>query len=146
MAEFYAAAGLTNAAASWIKPTNSASAYYPGGFTNVGEIAGSAYRTNYPILALPDGSGLMVFNGGNLAAPVINEVLLTTANQFSNLSANPMAVTVNLTNGYLSGWFKVPESGQTNQFKGVLLQNENVGAGYFLGTNQSGRVLLVPAP
>jgi hypothetical protein len=48
--------------------------------------------------------------------------------------------------GHLSGWFKVPGARQTNQFKGVLLQEQNRGDGYFLGTNQSGRVLLGPAP
>jgi hypothetical protein len=29
---------------------------------------------------------------------------------------------------------------------GLLLQEQNRGAGYFLSTNQSGRVLLGPAP
>jgi len=41
----------------------------------------------------------MVFSGGNLAMPVTNEVLLTATNRFLNLSANPMAVTVNTNNG-----------------------------------------------
>jgi hypothetical protein len=70
----------------------------------------------------------------------------TAANRFFNLSTNPIAVMVNPTNGYLSGCFKVPGVGKTNQFKGVLLQEQNRGDGYFLGTNQSGRVLLGPAP
>jgi RHS repeat-associated protein len=139
-------AGLTNTAANWIKPANSASTYYRGGFTNEFAATGSAYmyvNTNR-VLALTN--GVMVFSGGNLAAPVTNELLLTATNRFFNLSTNPMGVTVNVTNGYLSGWFKVPGAGKTNQFKGVLLQEQNRGDGYFLGTNQSGRVLLGPAP
>ena len=143
---FTPSAGLTNTAATWIKPTNSLSKYYPAGFTNLSEIAGSSYlyvKTNR-VLALTN--GVMVFSGGNLAMPVTNEVLLTATNRFLNLSANPMAVTVNTNNGYLSGWFKVPGLGKTNQFNGVLLQEQNGADGYFLGTNQSGRVQLWPAP
>jgi len=144
--KFTLPAGLTNTAASWIKPANPAGKYYPGGFTNVCEMAGSSYlyvKTNR-VLALTN--GVMVFSGGNLAAPLTNEVLLTATNAFLNQGANPMAVTVGVTNGYLSGWFKVPGARQTNQFKGVLLPEQNRGEGYFLGTNQSGRVLLGPAP
>ena len=139
--------GLTNTAASWIKLTNSASTYYRGGFTNEFATPGSAYvyvKTSR-VLALTN--GLIVFSGGNLAAPVTNQVLLTATNRFLNLSTNPMEVTVNVTNGYLSGWFKAPGLvGKTNQFKGVLLQEQNHGDGFFLATNHSGRVRLELAP
>jgi hypothetical protein len=47
-----------------------------------------------------------------------------------------------VTNGYLSGWIKLPGLKQTSQFKGVLLPQQNRAEGYLLGTNQSGRVNL----
>jgi hypothetical protein len=91
--------------------------------------------------------GVIVFSGGNLAVPLTNEVMLTTANQFTNLGPNPMALTLNLTNGLLSGWFTVPGLvGKTNVFNSVLLQGWDEADGYFLGTNQSGQMLLVPEP
>jgi len=91
-------------------------------------------------------NGVVVFSGGNLALPVTNLVLLTATNQFLNQGTNPMAITLNTNSGLLSGWFKVPGAARTNQFNGVLLQEQIVGDGYFLGTNASGRVLLIPAP
>jgi hypothetical protein len=144
--QFTLPAGLTNTMAAWAKPTNSLSKYYTGGFTNLSRIAGSSYvyaKTNR-VLALTN--GLMVFSGGNLPLPVTNLVLLTATNQFVNQGTNPMAITLNTNSGLLSGWFKVPGTAKTNQFNGVLLQEQLLGDGYFLGTNASGRVLLIPAP
>lgn len=139
-------AGLTNTMAAWVKPTNSLSKYYAGGFTNLTQIAGSSYgyaKTNR-VLALTN--GVVVFSGGNLALPVTNLVLLTATNQFLNQGTNPMAITLNTNSGLLSGWFKVPGAARTNQFNGVLLREQIVGDGYFLDTNASGRFLLIPAP
>jgi hypothetical protein len=87
--------------AAWIKPTNSLSPYYAGGFTNLLQIAGSSYvyeKTNR-VLALTN--GVVVFSGGNLALPVTNQVLLAGTDQFINQGANPMAVTLNTSNGLL---------------------------------------------
>ena len=139
-------AGLTNTMAAWVKPTNSLSKYYADGFTNLTQIAGSpyVYAKTSRVLALTN--GVVVFSGGNLALPVTNLVLLTATNQFLNQGTNPMAITLNTNSGLLSGWFKVPGAARTNQFYGVLLQEQIVGDGYFLGTNASGRVLLIPAP
>jgi hypothetical protein len=39
-----------------------------------------------------------------------------------------------------------PETGKPITVNGIVLQNQNFGAGFFLGTNQSGSVLLSPAP
>ena len=132
---------------SWIKPANSASAYYPGGFTDECELPVSPYlyARNIPVLDLTN--GVIVFSGGDLAVPVSNEVLLTATNQFVNLGPNPMALTLNPTNGVLSGWFTVPGVAKTNRFNGVLLQQGyNEADGYFLGTSQSGQMLLMPVP
>jgi hypothetical protein len=144
--KFTSPPALTNELVSWIKPANSASRYYPLGFSNVSWIAGSAYVYATPNRVLDLTNGIIVFSGGNLVSPVTNEVLLTATNRFLNLSANPLSVTVNPTNGYLSGWFAVPGAKQTNQFKAVLLQEQNRGDGHFLGTNQSGSVHLQEKP
>jgi hypothetical protein len=39
-----------------------------------------------------------------------------------------------------------PDTATAIRFKGALLQKSGFGSGFFLGTNQSGRVLLQPAP
>jgi hypothetical protein len=37
-----------------------------------------------------------------------------------------------------------PVSGKTITFNGVVLQNQNFGGGFFIGTNQTGRVSIHP--
>ena len=44
------------------------------------------------------------------------------------------------SSGLFSGSATVPGTKQKVSFKGALLQNVDVGYGYFLGTNQSGSV------
>jgi hypothetical protein len=134
--------GLTNSAASWIKPFSASARYYPAGFTNVFEVEGSCYRYVSTNRVLDLTNGEVIFSGGNLLTPLTNAVLWTATNRVLNQGTNPMFLTLSLTNGYLSGWFKVPGVKQTNQFKGVLLPQQNRGDGYFLGTNQSGRLYL----
>jgi len=48
----------------------------------------------------------------------------------------------------LSGTVKLNDSGVSKKlsFKGAVLQRQNIAAGFFLGTNQSGSVRLEPLP
>jgi hypothetical protein len=71
-------------------------------------------------------------------------VTLTQSNRVINGSANSLTLSITLTNGVFSGSVKVPGTTRTNTFKGALLQNQNSGTGYFLGTNQSGWVYFGP--
>jgi hypothetical protein len=61
-----------------------------------------------------------------------------------NLDTNKLTVTITSASGLFSGSIGVPGSGKTVAFTGVVLQKQNIGSGFFLGTNQSGRVLLSP--
>jgi hypothetical protein len=132
---------------SWIKQAQPGVPYYPFGLTNELEAVGSRYTppaaTNRVINLT---NGVVVFEGGNLSAPFTNLVMLTVSNKFVDLSpSNRLSMTLMVSNGVLSGSVKVPGTTRTNKFNGVLLQNQNIGAGYFLGTNQSGGVWLGPA-
>jgi hypothetical protein len=51
-----------------------------------------------------------------------------------------------VSNGLLSGGVREPGRTRSNLFKGVLLQDENSGYGYFLESNRSGRALFLPTP
>jgi hypothetical protein len=63
-----------------------------------------------------------------------------------NNGTNTLKITFVPASGAFSGTFK--ESGGTRKFqiKGVVLQRQNVGTGYAPGPDQSGRILLEPAP
>jgi hypothetical protein len=85
-------------------------------------------------------TGIVWFEGGNLTTPFTNNVTLTTSNRVINGSANKLTLSITTANGLFSGSVNVPGTARTNTFKGALLQDTDAGYGYFLGTNQSGRV------
>lgn len=131
---------------SWIKQAVAGATYYPHGFTNVAATEGSRYTppatTMTRVINLTN--GVVIFEGGNLAAPFTNTVTLTQSNRVINGSPNTLKLSITLTNGVFSGTVKVPGTTRTNTFKGALLQNQNSGTGYFLGTNQAGWVYFGP--
>ena len=88
----------------------------------------------------PRGAGA-AFGGGNLSTPFTNLVTLTSSNRVISGSPNSLSFNLTLANGTFTGSVKVPDV-RTNSFKGALLQDLNAGYGYFLGTNQSGSLLL----
>jgi len=90
-------------------------------------------------------NGVVIFEGGNLTAPLTNSITLTATNKVIDLSlANKLGLSVTVSNGVFSGSVREPGLTKSNLFKGVLLQDETCGYGYFLETNLSGRVLLLP--
>jgi hypothetical protein len=131
---------------SWIKPPVAGAKFYPDGFTEEAGVASSTYvrPVNAPVINLTN--GVVSFNGGNLASPFANEVVLTTANKVINDGTNALSLSIVLSNGTFTGTVTVPGTTRTNAFKGALLQNIGSGSGYFLGTNQSGHVYFGPEP
>jgi len=102
------------------------------------------------VIQLTSGSnGVVILEQGNLSAVLTNRVWLSVLNAFKTSVTNTASVTNSLTltitpaSGLLSGAFLSTNTVNTNaQIKGVVLQNQNIGRGYFLGTNQRGSLLL----
>ena len=89
-------------------------------------------------------NGIVVFEGGNLSESFTNEVTLTSTNTIINGGVNDLKFMINLTNGTFSGNVQAPGTQKRNAFKGGLLQDQAQGFGFFLGTNQSGRISIQP--
>jgi len=130
----------------WSKAEQSSAKYYPAGFILHAEAVGSAY------VQPPVGSRLINLStgqvwlaNGNLQQSFTNLVTLGTNNKVTNLSSNKLSLIPNAANGSFLGSVTVPGTIKTLPLKGVFLQNENSGYGFFLGTNQSGRVRFGPA-
>jgi hypothetical protein len=72
----------------------------------------------------------------------LGQVLLTGAVSAAALAVSPSTVIT----GRLQGAITLTNAGQrvTQTFKGAVLQRQNFGSGFFLGTNQSGRVYVGP--
>ena len=70
------------------------------------------------------------------------QILLASAATATGLAVSPSTVIT----GRLQGAVTLTNAGQrvTRAFKGAVLQRQNLGSGFFLGTNQSGRVYLGP--
>jgi acid phosphatase len=128
---------------NWFKQTQTAK-YYPGGFTNEAIIAGSRFvppvATN---LVINITNGIVGFTNGNLTADFTNHVMLDAKGKVLNQGTNKLSLTISKSSGTFSGSVMPPGGGKAVSFKGALLQKQNVGSGFFLGTNASGRVSLL---
>jgi hypothetical protein len=129
---------------SWIKYPSTATAFYRTGFSNELAVLGSRYAGSTSNRVIRMDYGQVIATDGNLATPVVNIVRLGSTSAITTDSASGFKMTLNRTNGVFSGSFRVPGTTTTRSFYGSLLQNRDVGFGYFLGTNQSGGIRFVP--
>jgi len=128
----------------WFKPEVSSAKYYPEGFRVSSDVIGSSYVMplgGVPILELGTNPAIS-FIGGDLTNDILNPIELDVRNQVINRGTNPMNLTFSLGNGLFLGSVTDTNSSQRFPFRGVVLQDQNGAAGYFLGPTQSGEVLL----
>ena len=133
----------------WTKPVGAKGSLYPAGFTNEVEMLGSRYVRPAPGARVLDfTNAALILHGGNLAQSLPNTVALDERNKLTvtSTNVNRLALTVSLPTGAFSGNFVHPQLSKWVSIKGVLLQKQNLGGGFFIGTNQSGSVNLIPEP
>jgi hypothetical protein len=128
----------------WFKLPQPMAKLYPGGFTNGIEAIGSIYHytNNLPLLGFTE--GLLSLVNGDLLEGITNQVGLGP--DIPALEEITNKLTVTTSSGLFHGNVINPETGKPISVKGIVLQNQNIGAGYFLGTNQSGSAVLTPTP
>jgi lysyl endopeptidase len=128
---------------SWIKAQQSAK-YYPDGFDVEVTGIGSLYQkpsTGTRIIDLSDAT--VSFDGGNLNNPFANSVTIDTNNKVANQSGNQLTMTFATSTGLFKGTAKSPDH-QNVSYRGAAFQKGNKAYGYFLGTDQSGSVVVGP--
>jgi hypothetical protein len=142
----FATSGDISGQLTWIKPAQPAAQYYRAGFTNCTGAIGSVYQcTNgVPVLGFTDGQ--LTLAGGNLPGNYTEEIELGEQNQGTDSTAGMPVFTVSVSSGLWTGSVMDPQTGNPVSVKGIVLQNQQLGAGFFLGTGQSGQALLVAAP
>jgi hypothetical protein len=78
-----------------------------------------------------------------LSSPITNSATWGMDNKV--ISSSSLKLNVNPSSGLFQGTLSVgPGKSGTVQFQGVLFQKDNVGLGFFLGTDQSGTVNFAP--
>jgi hypothetical protein len=80
---------------------------------------------------------------GNLTASFTNQISVDSASKIISTNAT-VKVTVTTSTGLFKGTVVNPADGKSISFNGVVLQKQNIGAGFFTGFNQTGRVYLEP--
>jgi hypothetical protein len=125
---------------TWIKAAGPGT-LYTNGFTNTSVLLGSVYsaafqKTNGLALANPT----IALRGGDLPVDVTNSVSVSGLETYTSADKT-LTLTISPAGGSFTGQY-APAKGKTVSLAGVVLQNAGVARGFFLGTNQSGAVLL----
>jgi hypothetical protein len=129
----------------WFKLSAAGGKLYPAGFTNGTEAVGSSYHFTNGVPVLDFTNGVVWLANGNLANSFTNQVTLDSASKVTNDSTNALTLTITTSTGLFKGSVVNPATGgKPIAINGVLLQKQNFGGGFFLGTNQTGRVFFGP--
>jgi hypothetical protein len=131
----------------WFKLAGASGKLYPGGFTNIGGVAGSLYQftNNVPVLNFTNSNnGWFQFENGNLASAFINQITLTNGSKIINNGTNKLTAAITTSSGLFKVTATDPSTGKSITANGVVFQKGNFAGGFFLGTNESGSVSLTP--
>ncbi|HKP36126.1 MAG TPA: S8 family serine peptidase [Pyrinomonadaceae bacterium] len=142
--KFLSPPGLTNQLTSWIRRAMPTASYYRSGFSNELSAIGSPYSVPAGTRVINCTNALLIFNGADFATPITNNIVLNANNTVQNLGPQNVSMSIVVTNGTFSGSLMRPA--RTNTFRGVFLQEQNIGLGYFLGSNYIGEVRFEPGP
>jgi hypothetical protein len=87
-------------------------------------------------------SSSITLSGGDLSVPLTDPVTLSGKGKKYESADGSLTLTINQTTGLFSGDYEAAGSKARTPLAGVVLQDQSVARGFFLGTNQSGTVLL----
>jgi hypothetical protein len=127
----------------WFKLGQATAKLYPGGFTNCAEVIGSIYQYTNGLALLGFTEGQLSLTNGDLAQSITNQIGLGPDTQATDQSADKL--TFKTSSGLFKGSVTNPETGKPIAVNGIVLQNQNFGAGFFLGSTESGSVRLTDA-
>lgn len=121
---------------SWIKPAGDN--VLPGGLENDIEIIGSPFDSkNKPFLTLS--SNGVVEIGDGVTEPLVIPVTLPNNTKFETGAGDTSGLSLRLLpNGLLRGNFVSPATQKKTALKGIVLQNANTAAGYYISSDVPG--------
>lgn len=132
----------------WYKPAQP-SGLYAAGFTADVDLTGSRYGKPiagsrvFPVDNI-HGQVVVRITNGNLATPVTATFIWGTNNKLVATGPNPANVQVRVSpaNGAMTGSFVHPVAGKKRAFRGVVTQRQEFGSALFVGTTDTGTVIL----
>jgi glucose/arabinose dehydrogenase len=129
---------------SWSRPPGPRPKVHTNGFAFDSMVIGSSYHTPGTNTIFGSTNAVVVFNEGNTGAAFTNDVALLPRARVADRGTNKLTLTLSQSTGRFSGRVTPPGARTSAAFKGALLQKQGYGGGFFLGTNQSGRVHFGP--
>jgi hypothetical protein len=129
----------------WLKSPGTKSRYYQNGFAFHTTALGSIW---WPLDAndgFGTGSLFISLTGGNLPAPLDYDITFSEQGKLIYSGPDKMSFKMSPSTGLFSGTIQPASTGSKIRFQGAVLLHEQApayGAGFFLGTNQSGRFLI----
>lgn len=130
----------------WFVPAVSTAKYYKEGFQREVPVVISPFVYTKGARILDFESATIALGGGNLSSTT-NGILTLSANNVFKADdplTKQLTLSVNKSNGFLSGTYTDAVTKRKNLLKGVVLQNQTNASGYFLGTNLSGLFFVQP--
>jgi hypothetical protein len=133
---------------NWFKPALPADHFYPAGFSTALASTGSLYvspTAGGPSVAT---NAQLTLGGGNLTSNIVKNIVIDAAGNVtvSPTGADNLTLLIAPKTGQFIGSFFNTSTHKAVVLNGLLLQINSSGAGFFLGTNQSGFAVIEPTP
>lgn len=125
----------------WTRPAQ-AKQPFASGFTNEWMPQGSPYPLPVTGRVLAMTNGVTLLANGNLSQNITNDIRLEIDNKITNLSSNALKITVTSAKGSFKGTVTPPTGGKPIAIQGAILPRQNMGGGFFPGTNSTGQIYL----
>jgi hypothetical protein len=135
---------LLNERISWIRPSIPGSRWFASGFSNEVAALASPYKLPASGRVLDWRKGVLTLSGGELPSALSAAVVLNANNVIVNASRHFVSGVIDPETGVFSGSIRVRGSGKTCFYRGAVLQNQQIGLGFFTGANSTGAVRLEP--
>ena len=130
----------------WIQTalSNPRGKVYPDGFVTTTGVNGSGYTgaTNSSHRILSWTAGLLTCEGGNLSGPFTNRIQLQANGAISGLERGAVTARLAERTGLWQGKTVDPFTSRPLLLRGAVWQSQNLAAGFFSGTNRTGRAVL----
>ena len=141
-------------ALTWVKPAQTNTGFYPGGFATTLTAEGSWYvQPPYGTLALNVGSSLpnasIALTEPDFSAPITHHLSINLGANAStdnvsvtDSSTDALALSISASGGSFTGSFIHPVTRKKVTFKGLILYKQTRASGYFVSPTQSGAVTI----
>jgi hypothetical protein len=131
---------------SWSRPPGLRPKVHTNGFALDSLLIGSAYHAPGTNTIFGETNAVVILSQGGLGESITNHVRLTAGARVTYAGTNKLTLQLMQKSGAFTGRFTPSGARKSTVFKGAILQKQGYGGGFFLGTNQSGRVEFRPDP